>query len=151
QFGSSGNLAAAYGIAITVDMLITTTMTFFVVRYGWHYRWWLAFGATGFFFLVDLGFFAGNIVKVLDGGWFPLAIGAVMFLLMATWKQGRALMAERLREDAVDMHGFLEAVFVHEPTRVEGTAVFLNADPGVAPNALLHNLKHNKVLHTTNL
>ncbi|WP_298825495.1 potassium transporter Kup [uncultured Piscinibacter sp.] len=150
-FRSSSNLAAAYGIAVTIDMLITTTMTFFVIRYGWRYPWWLCVAATGFFFLVDFTYFAANVVKVFDGGWFPVLIGAVMFLLLMTWKQGRALMGERLRDDAIDLKSFLEAVFVSPPVRVPGTAVFLVAEQGNAPNALLHNLKHNKVLHETNL
>jgi KUP system potassium uptake protein len=150
-FKSSSNLAAAYGIAVTIDMLITTTMTFFVIRYGWKYPWWLCVAATGFFFLVDFTYFAANVVKVIDGGWFPVVIGAVVFLLLMTWKQGRRLMTERLREDAIDLKSFLEAVFISPPVRVPGTAVFLVAEQGNAPNALLHNLKHNKVLHETNL
>ena len=150
-FGSSSKLAAAYGIAVTIDMLITTLMTFFVIRYGWKYPWWVCVAATGFFFVVDLMFFSANIVKVFDGGWFPVAIGGVMFMLMMTWKQGRALMRERLRDDSIDLKSFLEAVFVSPPTRVAGTAVFLAPEQGVTPNALLHNLKHNKVLHETNL
>jgi KUP system potassium uptake protein len=107
--------------------------------------------ATGFFFVVDMVYFSANIVKVFDGGWFPVAIGIVMFMLMMTWKQGRYLMRERLRDDAIDLKSFLEAVFVSPPTRVSGTAVFLVSDQGITPNALLHNLKHNKVLHETNL
>jgi len=150
-FGSTDKLAAAYGIAVTIDMLITTTMTFFVIRFGWKYPWSLCFAATGFFFVVDFVYFSANVVKVLDGGWFPVAIGLVMFTLMMTWKQGRKLMTVRLREDAIDLKSFLEAVFVSPPTRVQGTAVFLVSDQGITPNALLHNLKHNKVLHATNL
>ncbi len=150
-FGSSSKLAGAYGIAVTIDMLITTLMTFFVIRYGWKYPWWVCVTATGSFFLVDLMFFSANIVKLFDGGWFPVAIGIVMFVLMMTWKQGRHLMRERLRDDSIDLKSFLEAVFVSPPTRVAGTAVFLSADQGITPNALLHNLKHNKVLHETNL
>ncbi|MBX3608004.1 MAG: potassium transporter Kup [Piscinibacter sp.] len=150
-FGSSSRLASAYGIAVTIDMLITTTMTFFVIRYGWKYPWWLCVAATGFFFLVDFTYFAANVVKVVDGGWFPVVIGAAMFVLLMTWKQGRRLMAVRLRDDAIDLKSFLEAVFVSPPARVQGTAVFLVADQGMTPNALLHNLKHNKVLHETNL
>ena len=151
MFESSSNLASAYGIAVTIDMLITTMMTFFVIRYRWKYSWWLCVAATGFFFLVDLSYFSANVIKVFDGGWFPVAIGGAMFLLMMTWKQGRREMADRLREDAIDLKSFLEAVFVSPPTRVDGTAVFLVNEPGITPNALLHNLKHNKVLHATNL
>jgi len=150
-FGSSSKLAAAYGITVTIDMTITTVMTFFVIRYGWKYPWSLSIAATVFFFIVDVVYFSANIVKVLDGGWFPLVIGAVMFTLMMTWKQGRRLMAEKLRDDAIDLKSFLEAVFVNPPLRVPGTAVFLVSEQGLTPNALLHNLKHNKVLHETNL
>jgi KUP system potassium uptake protein len=150
-FGSSDSLGSAYGIAVTIDMLITTTMTFFVIRYGWKYPWSLCFAATGFFFVVDFTYFAANIVKVIEGGWFPVLIGAVMFLLMMTWKQGRNLMSESLRADSIDLDSFLESVFINPPTRVPGTAVFLVSDQGLTPNALLHNLKHNKVLHETNL
>ena len=150
-FGSSSKLAGAYGIAVTIDMLITTIMTFFVIRYGWKYPWYLCVAATGFFFAVDLTFFAANVVKIFDGGWFPVLIGACMFTLMMTWKQGRKLVSARVRADAIDIKSFLEAVFVSPPTRVPGTAVFLVSDQGLTPNALLHNLKHNKVLHETNL
>jgi KUP system potassium uptake protein len=150
-FGSSSRLASAYGITVTIDMLITTTMTFFVLRYGWKYPWLLCIAATGFFFVVDVIFFAANVVKVFDGGWFPLILGGIMFTLMMTWKQGRKLVAARLRHDAVDLPGFLASVFMSPPQRVDGTAVFLVAEQGLTPNALLHNLKHNKVLHHTNL
>jgi KUP system potassium uptake protein len=150
-FGSSSALASAYGIAVTLDMTITTVMTFFVIRYGWKYPLALCVAATGFFFVIDLTFFASNTLKLLAGGWFPIAIGAGMFTLMLTWKQGRSLMRERLRDEAIDLKGFLEAVFFSPPTRVPGTAVFLSADPGLTPNALMHNLKHNKVLHEYNL
>jgi KUP system potassium uptake protein len=150
-FRSSSNLAGAYGIAVTIDMLVTTTLTFFVIRYGWKYPLWLCIAATGFFFVVDVVYFAANFVKLFDTGWFPLLIGGIMFALMTTWKQGRALMSQRLREEAIDLESFLDAVFVSPPTRVEGTAVFLVSEPGLAPNALMHNLKHNKVLHEKNL
>lgn len=150
-FGSSSKLASAYGIAVTIDMLITTTMTFFVIHYAWKYPWSLCILTTFFFFLVDAVFFAANAIKLFDGGWFPVLLGGVMFALMMTWKQGRALMHERMRDDAIDLNSFLEAVFVSPPIRVPGTAVFLVSDQGLTPNALLHNLKHNKVLHQTNL
>ena len=150
-FRSSSNLAAAYGIAVCTDMLITTVLTFFVIRHGWKYPLWLCLGATGFFFVVDLAFWASNMFKLFDGGWFPLAIGGAVFLLMLTWKEGRALLSDKLREDSLDLPSFLEAIFVAPPARVEGTAVFLTAETGTVPNALLHNLKHNKVLHAQNL
>jgi KUP system potassium uptake protein len=151
MFRSSSNLAAAYGIAVTLDMLITTLLTFFVIRYNWNYPLALCLAATGLFFVVDLAFFASNMMKLFDGGWFPLAIGSAVFVLMMTWKDGRGLLNETLRSDAIDLPSFLEAVFVSPPVRVEGTAVFLTAEPGTVPNALLHNLKHNKVLHNNNL
>ncbi|WP_096696499.1 potassium transporter Kup [Polaromonas sp. AER18D-145] len=151
MFRSSSNLAAAYGIAVTLDMLITTILTFFVIRHAWKYPLWLCIAATGVFFVVDFAFFASNLMKLFAGGWFPLAIGGIIFTLMMTWKQGRALLNEKLRADAIDLPSFLEAVFINPPARVEGTAVFLTAEPGAVPNALLHNLKHNKVLHEQNL
>ena len=150
-FRSSDALGAAYGIAVTMDMLITTTLTFFVIRYGWKYPLALCIAATGWFFLVDVTFFASNLLKLVEGGWFPLAIGTCIFTLMMTWKEGRHLLNEKLRSDAIPLKDFLEAVFVSPPARVEGTAVFLTAEPGSVPNALLHNLKHNKVLHEQNL
>ena len=151
MFKSSTNLAAAYGIAVTLDMLITTVLTFFVIRYGWGYPLALCVAATGVFFAIDLAFFTSNLLKLFAGGWFPLAIGGVVFMLMMTWKQGRALMAKAQQADAIDLGGFLEAVFMAPPVRVDGTAVFLTAETGTVPNALLHNLKHNKVLHAQNL
>lgn len=150
-FGSSSKLTHAYGVAVTLDMTITTVLTFFVIRHGWKYPLWLCIAATGVFFVIDVLFLASNLLKLPTGGWFPLAIGLWCFTLMLTWKQGRKLMADKLREDAIDLKSFLEAVFVSPPTRVEGTAVFLATEPGVTPNALLHNLKHNKVLHAQNL
>ncbi len=150
-FRSSSNLAAAYGIAVTLDMLITTVLTFFVLRYGWKYPLWICLLPTGFFFLIDLAFFSSNLLKLFDGGWFPLLIGGVIFTLMMTWKQGRALLAAKQQAEAMDLPSFLDAVFVSPPLRVAGTAVFLTAETGTVPNALLHNLKHNKVLHERNL
>jgi KUP system potassium uptake protein len=151
MFKSSSNLAAAYGIAVCTDMLITTILTFFVIRYRWKYPLALCLLATGFFFAVDFMFWASNLLKLLDGGWFPLVIGAVIFVLMGTWKDGRALLNSKIKADALDLRGFLDSVFISPPVRVDGTAVFLSAAVGTVPNALLHNLKHNKVLHETNL
>ena len=151
MFRSSSNLAAAYGLAVCADMLITTILTFFVIRHGWKYPLWLCVAATGVFFIVDFAFFASNLMKLFAGGWFPLVIGGVVFTLMMTWKQGRQILNEKMRVDAIDLPSFLDAVFVSPPARVEGTAVFLTAEPGIVPNALLHNLKHNKVLHAQNL
>ena len=151
MFKSSSNLAAAYGIAVCTDMLITTILTFFVIRYRWKYPLALCLLATGFFFAVDFLFWASNLLKLFEGGWFPLVIGAVIFVLMGTWKDGRALLNSKIKADALDLRGFLDSVFISPPARVDGTAVFLTAAVGTVPNALLHNLKHNKVLHETNL
>jgi KUP system potassium uptake protein len=150
-FKNSTNLAAAYGIAIAIDMLITTVLTFFVIRYAWNLPLALCVGATGAFFVVDLLFLTSNTAKLFDNGWFPVLIGIVMFTVMTTWRRGRELLNEKLKADSIDLKSFLEAVFVSPPTRVEGTAVFLTAESGAVPNALLHNLKHNKVLHDHNL
>jgi KUP system potassium uptake protein len=151
MFKSSSNLASAYGIAVTLDMTITTVMTFFVIRYGWGYPLALCVAATGFFFVIDVTFFVSNLLKLLHGGWFPLVIGMGMFTLMLTWTQGRKLLSAKLRDDAIPLADFLEGIFVSPPVRAEGTAVFLTSEPGIAPNALMHNLKHNKVLHEYNL
>jgi KUP system potassium uptake protein len=150
-FKSSSNLAAAYGIAVCTDMLITTVLTFFVIRYSWNMPLYLCIGATGFFFVVDFAFWASNLLKLFEGGWFPLVIGGGIFMLMLTWSDGRRLLNNSLKADSFSLVDFLEAIFVAPPARVEGTAVFLTAEPGNVPNALLHNLKHNKVLHRQNL
>jgi len=151
MFRSSSNLAAAYGIAVCTDMLITTVLTFFVIRFAWKLPLALCIASTGFFFMVDLAFWASNLLKLFDGGWFPLLIGAAVFTLMLTWHDGRRLLNESLRSDAIQLTDFLEAVFIAPPARVDGTAVFMTAEPGTVPNALLHNLKHNKILHQQNL
>ncbi len=151
MFKSSGALASAYGIAVCTDMLITTILTFYVVRYAWKYPLWLCIAATGLFFVVDFAFWASNMLKLLDGGWFPLVIGGLIFTLMTTWKQGRNLLADKQKDEGLDLATFLESVFVSPPARVNGTAVFLSSESGTVPNALLHNLKHNKVLHEHNL
>ncbi len=151
MFRNSGNLAAAYGIAVTTDMLITTVLTFFVVRYAWKLPLLLCLLATGVFFTVDILFWSSNLLKLVHGGWFPLAIAGAVFLLMVTWRDGRALLAQALQETALDLKDFLASLFLSPPTRVAGTAVFLTSKEGMVPNALLHNLKHNKVLHAQNL
>ena len=150
-FESSSNLAGAYGIAVCIDMLITTTLTFFVIRYGWGYPLALCLAATGMFFIVDTAFLASNTLKLLDGGWFPLAIGASVFTLMMTWHDGRSILRGKLAATSVGLSDFLTSLFLQPPLRVEGTAVYLTAEVGKAPNAMLHNLKHNKVLHERNL
>ena len=151
MFKTSSNLAAAYGIAVCTDMLITTILTFFVIRYAWKYPLWLCISATSLFFVVDLAFWSSNLLKLVDGGWFPLFIGGMILILMLTWRDGRALLHTKTRDEAMDLSSFLDALFIAPPTRVEGTAVFLTSEDGIVPNAFLHNLKHNKVLHAQNL
>ena len=151
MFGSSGALATAYGIAVTATMVLTTLMTFFVLRYSWNYPWWLCLGASGFFLAIELVFFFSNILKVLSGGWFTLLIAAAIFTLMMTWARGRRLLSAKIREEAIELEPFLKSVLLEPPMRAPGTAVFLSAEPDVTPAALLHNLKHNNVLHETNL
>ena len=134
-------------------MLITTIMTFFVVRYGWKYPWSLVHRARPASSSSSTSrFFAANLVKIFDGGWFPLLIGGADVHADDDLEAGpQADVASGMREEAIDLHSFLESVFVSPPTRVAGTAVFLVVDQGLTPNALLHNLKHNKVLHERNL
>jgi KUP system potassium uptake protein len=151
MFKTSSNLAAAYGIAVCTDMLITTVLTFFVIRYAWKYPLWLCIAATSVFFVVDLAFWSSNLLKLADGGWFPLFIGGLILVLMLTWRDGRSLLHHKTRDEAINLSSFLEALFIAPPTRVEGTAVFLTSEDGIVPNAMLHNLKHNKVLHAQNL
>jgi KUP system potassium uptake protein len=151
MFRSSSNLAAAYGIAVCTDMLITTVLTFFVIRYSWKYPLWLCLLSTGVFFAVDFVFWASNLLKLADGGWFPLFIGGVILVLMLTWRDGRAVLHTKREAESLELSSFLEAVFIAPPVRVEGTAVFLTTGTGSVPNAMLHNLKHNKVLHQQNL
>jgi KUP system potassium uptake protein len=146
-FGSSSRLAGAYGVAVTATMLVDTLLAFFVVHYRWRYPLWIALAATLFFLTIDVAFFSATLLKIADGGWFPLLIGAVMFAVMSTWRRGREHMFARLRSQSVPLEDFLKALFLEPPKRVPGTAVFLTATPEVTPNALLHNLNHNKVLH----
>ena len=151
MFGSSSALATAYGIAVTATMVLTTLMTFFVIRYNWNYPLWLCLSATGFFLAIELVFFSANIIKVLSGGWFTLMIAALIFTLMTTWARGRGLLSASLRADAIELKPFLKSVLADPPMRAPGTAVFMNAEADLTPTALLHNLKHNNVLHATNL
>ena len=151
MFGSSSALATAYGIAVTATMVLTTVMTFFVIRNSWNYPWWLCIGATGFFLVIELVFFSSNIIKVLSGGWFTLLIAVAVFTLMMTWARGRQLLSASLRADAIELKPFLKSVLANPPMRAPGTAVFMTAEADLTPTALLHNLKHNNVLHESNL
>lgn len=146
-FNSSSNLASAYGIAVTGTMLVTSLLTFFVIRFGWKYNPILCFMATGFFLTIDLAFFSANALKILHGGWFPLVLGIVMFTVMVTWKRGRELVFDNLKKHAIPLDDFLSSLFDSPPMRVAGTAVFLRGEADGVPHALLHNLSHNKILH----
>jgi KUP system potassium uptake protein len=146
-FGSSSELASAYGVAVVGTMLVDTLLTFFVIRYSWGYHLLICIIATGFFFFVDASFFSAALFKIFDNGWFPLAIGAAVFTLMFTWRRGREMLLGRLRSSSVPLGAFLESLFRDPPMRVAGTAVFLTSTPDAVPHALLHNLAHNKVLH----
>lgn len=146
-FKTSSSLAAAYGIAVTGTMLITTALFFVVARVNWRWPLPLALGITLLFGVIDTAFFAANIHKVADGGWLPLVMGMIIFTLMSTWKQGRDILFKRLREQALPLDDFIHNLEAYPPARVEGTAVFLTSTLHGVPHALLHNLKHNKVLH----
>ncbi len=146
-FGSSSALASAYGFSVTGTMLIDTFLTFFVIRYGWRYNPVLCVLSTGFFIIVDMAFFSASMLKLADGGWFPLLMASIIFTVMATWRRGRQILVERLKSSAIPLDTFLPSLFIDPPTRVPGTAIFLAADPKAVPHALLHNLSHNKVIH----
>lgn len=146
-FGSSSALAAAYGVAVTGDMLVTTCLTFFVIRYGWKLPLPICIASTGLFLCIDLAFFTASITKVFEGGWLPIIIAIIVFTLMTTWRSGRDILFQRLRSSSVPLDALLPSLFISPPLRVPGTAVFLTATPEATPHALLHNLNHNKVLH----
>jgi KUP system potassium uptake protein len=146
-FRNSDNLAGAYGIAVTMAMLIDSILIFVVMRRLWNWPVWVAVAIATPLLLIDLTFLASNSLKIPDGGWFPLLIGGVVFTLLTTWKRGRSLLMHRLAEDAMPLDLFIQSIEASPPTRVPGTAVFLTSTQNRVPHALLHNLKHNKVLH----
>jgi KUP system potassium uptake protein len=150
-FGSSSALASAYGIAVTLTMLATTVLTFFVVRHAWKYPWWVAVGATGFFIALDVVLVVSCLLKFMQGGWFPIALAAAIFLIMATWKRGRETLLEKMHADDPPLQPLLEGLLQSQVPRPARTAVFPTADPDAVPHALLHNLRHNGVLHRTNV
>lgn len=146
-FGSSGDLAAAYGIAVTGDMVITTLLAGIVFHTYWKWSKLRTGLMVTLFILVDIAFFSANVLKIPDGGWVPLVIGIVIFTLMITWKTGRTLLYQHLKNDAMALDPFIEVIGAHPPQRVPGTAIFMTPNPDGVPHAMLHNLKHNKVLH----
>jgi KUP system potassium uptake protein len=146
-FRSSSNLAAAYGVAVSTTMVITTVLLGLAARDVWHWRWWVAAILAGAFLIVDLAFLGANVLKIPHGGWFPLVVAGVLFTAMSTWQRGRQLVARNLRDRAFPLGQLLADLRAHPPTRVPGTAVFMTSAPQGVPVSLLHNLKHNKVLH----
>jgi KUP system potassium uptake protein len=146
-FHRSDNLAGAYGIAVTLAMLIDSILIFVVMRQLWDWPTWVAIAIATPLLLVDLTFLTSNALKIPDGGWFPILIGTIVFTLLTTWKRGRIVLMERLAEDAMPLDLFIQSIEASPPTRVPGTAVFLTSTQNRVPHALLHNLKHNKVLH----
>ncbi|WP_153109203.1 potassium transporter Kup [Propionivibrio limicola] len=146
-FKSTNNLAAAYGIAVTGDMVITSVLAVFVAAKTWGWSWAKAVALFSAFLVVEVTFLSANILKIPDGGWFPLAAGALVFLLMSTWKRGMQLMGERTAGESIELDSFINALLISEPVRVSGTAVFMSSDNMRVPNSMLHNLMHNKVLH----
>ncbi|MBC7415489.1 MAG: potassium transporter Kup [Herminiimonas sp.] len=146
-FGSSSNLASAYGIAVTATMLATTILTFFVIRYKWRLNLALCLLATGCFLVIDIALFSSNLLKIFSGGWFPLVLGIVMLTVMLTWKKGREMVHANLQKHSIPLADFLGSLFNDPPYRVGGTAIFFRAEGDGVPHAMLHNLSHNKVLH----
>lgn len=150
-FKNSSAIAAAYGIAVTGTMLITSILTYFVVRNIWKYPLWIALSATSVFICLDVLLLASCSVKFFNGGWFPVALAIGLVIIMWTWRQGRQVLLEKIHEDDPKMESFIKSVSHSQITRVDRTAVYLNANLDTVPQALLHNLKHNQVLHSINL
>jgi KUP system potassium uptake protein len=150
-FRSSANLAAAYGIAVVGTMTIDSILVLFVFRNLWHWPWWRVVAVGSLFLFVDLSFLSGNLDKIETGGWLPLALGIVVFTIMSTWRRGRDLVLRELKQTGLALEPFITSLAEHPPLRVPGTAIFLTANINAVPNALLHNLKHNKVLHERNV
>jgi len=146
MFGSSSNLAAAYGIAVTGAMMIDAVLISVVLLQLWNWNRYLAIGMLALFFTVDGLYLGANLLKIPDGGWFPLLIGAIAFTLLTTWAKGRQLLLARMDEASLPMEIFIKSAAT-SATRVPGTAVFMTSSASGVPHALLHNLKHNKVLH----
>ncbi|MFA7263086.1 MAG: potassium transporter Kup [Caulobacter sp.] len=150
-FRNSSNLAAAYGIAITATMVITVLLLFAIARRYWKWPLWAAAALCAPFLLIDLTFFGANTLKFAQGGWFPILLGAGLMLIMWTWTSGARILSAKAHRDSIPMADLAETLKARPPHRVEGTAMFLTSDPDVAPVALMHNLKHNRVLHRQNV
>jgi KUP system potassium uptake protein len=150
-FRSSNNLGAAYGIAVTGTMTMTTMLALVVARKRWNWSWPAVIATGVIFLIVDFAFFGANALKIAHGGWFPLVLGVVIFTMMTTWRRGRDLVVREIKQSGLALAPFIENIGEHPPLRVPGTAVFLTANQNSVPHAMLHNLKHNKVLHERNV
>lgn len=150
-FKNSSAIAAAYGIAVTGTMLITSILTYFVVRNIWKYPLWIALGATGIFIALDIVLLASCSVKFFNGGWFPVVLAIMLVVVMWTWREGRQALMKAIYDDDPKMSLFINNLATSDIPRIDRTAVYLNASSETVPQALLHNLKHNQVLHNTNL
>jgi len=146
-FRSSSNLAAAYGIAVTGTMSVTTLLFHRVMRDRWGWPRWRAWPLTGLFLAVDLSFLSANLIKIEEGGWFPVTVAILIYALMSTWKQGRKALAAQIQGASLPLELFIADIEKRRPARVSGTAVFMTSGQGSAPPVLLHHLKHNKMLH----
>ena len=146
-FKTSSRLAAAYGVAVTSTMLVTTMLFYVVARNRWNWKKWQALSLSGIFLVADLAFFGANVVKIFHGAWFPLAVGFVVYIILVTWKKGRKLLAGELKKTSVTLEQFRDSEPVKTAVRVRGQALFLAGTPGIVPHSLVHNVEHNHVLH----
>jgi len=146
-FKTSGRLAAAYGVAVTTDMVFTTILFAVVAYLRWNWSPRVVGLMAGSLLIIDLAFWTGNLPKIPHGGWFPILVAGAMFILMTTWKKGREILASKFAHERIPVVDFLDSIQKHPPQRVPGTAIFMNGDPAGIPRALLHNLKHNRILH----
>jgi KUP system potassium uptake protein len=146
-FKSSGNLTAAYGVAVSTTMVITTFLVYVVLRERWQWRLWAAVAVAGFFLTIDFTYFGANLMKVGEGGWFPLVVAAIIYVLMSTWTEGRQVIAKQIQDFVRPLKSYLETIDFRIVKRVSGTAVYLAASPFSTPPAFVHNVRHNKIVH----
>jgi KUP system potassium uptake protein len=150
-FGSSSSLASAYGIAVSGEMVVTALLAIPVMLYCWRWPAWLCLAIMGPFLVIDIAFFSANTLKIASGGWLPLLFGAAMVAVMLTWRRGTSILAEKTRRMEVSLRDLVTRLDTKPPHLVPGTAIFLTGNPEGAPTALLHNLKHNKIIHERNI
>jgi KUP system potassium uptake protein len=150
-FGSSANLASAYGISVSAAMVVDSLLAFIVLRYCWHWGLWAVLGVIGPFIIIELSFVSANSLKIASGGLVPILLGGFLMVIMLTWRKGTGILAEKARRQEVSLRDLVNRLDTKPPHRVAGTAIFLTGDPEGAPSALLHNLKHNKIIHERNI